>query len=209
MQITLKNHKINLQIQYKKQKHTYFRFNKSGDLIVSSSFFMKEKDILNYILENEEKLYKMYLKHLDKLKKDQKFFYLGVEYQVIYNPKLTKVGFKDNKVYTKDDDMLSEFITQESLKVFTSEAKICSKVFNNLPDYKIKVRDMNTRWGVCNTKTKVITLNKKLLRYDLEVIDYVIIHEMCHFFIKNHSKDFWSLVENAVPNYKELRKKLK
>ena len=67
---------------------------------------------------------------------------------------------------------------------------------------------MRTRWGVCNTRTNTITLNSELLKKEIELIDYVIIHEMCHFFEQNHSKQFWNLVSMACPDYKEKRKKL-
>lgn len=208
MKIKLKNKEFDVLINYKKIKHMYIKFD-DDKLVVSSNFLFKESDIINYIKDNEEKLYKMYMRELDKKRYYEKFYYLGKEYEVKYHESLDKVGFKDNVVYTKDDEMLNKFIKYESLNVFTSEAKICEKVFNNLPKYSIKIRDMKSRWGTCNTRTNVITLNTKLLRFDLEVIDYVIIHEMCHFFVKNHSKEFWNLVEKAVPNYKEIKRKLK
>ena len=47
------------------------------------------------------------------------------------------------------------------------------------------------------------------MKYDFDVIDYVLIHELCHTKVKNHSKNFWKEVEKYCPNYKELRKKLK
>ena len=49
----------------------------------------------------------------------------------------------------------------------------------------------------------------KLLKKDIDLLDYVIIHELCHFFEANHSKNFWHLVGLAYPNYKEARKRLK
>ena len=68
---------------------------------------------------------------------------------------------------------------------------------------------MLTRWGVCNPSKKTVTLNTELLKKDIDLLDYVIIHELCHFFEANHSKNFWYLVGLAYPNYKEARKRLK
>ena len=68
---------------------------------------------------------------------------------------------------------------------------------------------MRTRWGVCNTAKMTVTLNTELLKKDIELLDYVIVHELCHFFEENHSKNFWKLVGPAYPNYKEARKKLR
>ena len=60
---------------------------------------------------------------------------------------------------------------------------------------------MRTRWGVCNTKKKEITLNTLLIEKEVELIDYVIIHELCHFFEGNHSKDFWELVKSLLHKF--------
>ena len=78
-----------------------------------------------------------------------------------------------------------------------------------IPNPKLKFRKMKTRWGVCNRKENAITLNTDLLKYDLEKLDYVIIHELSHFVHFNHSKEFWLLVEKYCPYYKRIRKELR
>ena len=73
---------------------------------------------------------------------------------------------------------------------------------------RIALRNQKTRFGSCSYKNN-INLNINLMNYEFDVIDYVILHELIHTKIKNHSKDFWFEVEKYCPNYKELRKKLK
>jgi predicted metal-dependent hydrolase len=73
---------------------------------------------------------------------------------------------------------------------------------------KIGVRRQTSRWGSCSGKGN-ISLNYKLLKYPQNIIDYVIIHELCHLTEMNHSKKFWDLVAKYVPDYQMLRKKLK
>ena len=68
---------------------------------------------------------------------------------------------------------------------------------------------MKTRWGVNNLTQKTITLNSELLKKDLDLLDYVIIHELCHFYEANHSANFWRHVEEYYPHYKEARRRLK
>ena len=82
-------------------------------------------------------------------------------------------------------------------------------MFDNLPKYKLKIRKMKTRWGVCNTSTHNITLNQELYRYDIKCLDYVIVHELSHLIEANHSKKFWNIVEKYYPNYKAIRKQLR
>ena len=68
---------------------------------------------------------------------------------------------------------------------------------------------MTSRWGVCNTKLRIITLNLELIKRDTKYLDYVIVHELSHLIYPNHSKDFWSLVEENISDYKKYRREMK
>ena len=68
---------------------------------------------------------------------------------------------------------------------------------------------MKTRWGVYNRLRHTITLNSRLIEFDIEKIDYVIIHELSHIIHFNHSKNFWALVNKYCSNYKKIRKEMK
>ena len=72
---------------------------------------------------------------------------------------------------------------------------------------EIKIRKLEKRWGSCTNGNKVI-FNYEIAKLPFSLIDYVIIHELCHIKEKNHSKDFWNTVGKFVLNYKELEEKL-
>ncbi len=72
---------------------------------------------------------------------------------------------------------------------------------------KITLRKMSTRWGSCTTKNN-ISLNIGLVALTDELRDYIILHELVHTKIKNHSKEFWNELGNFIPNPKALNKKL-
>ena len=73
---------------------------------------------------------------------------------------------------------------------------------------KITIRTMKTIWGSCSAKNN-ISLNIGLIALSDELRDYVILHELVHTKIKNHSKDFWDALEIIITNSKSLNSKLK
>ena len=71
------------------------------------------------------------------------------------------------------------------------------------------VRDMKSRWGSCNTKTKHINLSLMLaLRSDVE-LDYVILHELVHTVVPDHGKDFYAMMDRWMPGWKQVRKNMR
>lgn len=73
---------------------------------------------------------------------------------------------------------------------------------------QVQIKSYKSRWGSCNLRGE-IQLNWQLVQASQLIIDYVIIHELCHLQQHNHSKAFWDLVERFDPNYREHRSWLK
>lgn len=71
----------------------------------------------------------------------------------------------------------------------------------------LKIRRMKARWGSCSSKG-VITLNQKLIHMDETLIDYVIVHELCHLIEHNHSKAYYALLTQMMPDWAERRQEL-
>ena len=61
---------------------------------------------------------------------------------------------------------------------------------------------MKSIWGSCTPAKNSITLNRKLIHYPFEFIEYVVLHEFVHFIQPNHSKAFYNIIENYMPDYK-------
>ncbi len=73
---------------------------------------------------------------------------------------------------------------------------------------RITIRMQKSRWGSCSGKGN-LNFNCFLMRTPDEIIDYVVVHELCHLKEMNHSPRFWAEVEKVLPDYKERRKWLK
>ncbi len=71
------------------------------------------------------------------------------------------------------------------------------------------VRDMHTRWGSCNTETWHVNLSLMLATRTDEELDYVILHELVHTLVPNHGAKFYALMDRFMPDWKQIRKKLR
>ena len=70
---------------------------------------------------------------------------------------------------------------------------------------KLRVRTMKSCWGSCLVNKGIITLNRKLLMKPRECIEYVVVHELCHFIHPNHSKQFYGFMEQFMPDWRERK----
>lgn len=200
---------IEVVVNRKNNKNIYFRVKEDLKLYVNAPMFLSANSILKLISENEKDILNMYEKMEDRTKDDDKFWYLGKKYYIEVKEDATEVTFDDKYVYTPSLKELDRFYQDKVVEIFTKEVDIAKKCFASLPEFTLKFRKMRTRWGVCNVTKKTVTLNTELLKKEVELLDYVIVHELCHFFEGNHGKNFWNLVGQAYPNYKEARKKLR
>ncbi len=71
----------------------------------------------------------------------------------------------------------------------------------------VNVRKMKRRWGTCHS-SGAIWFNRELIKKEQELIDYVIIHELCHLVHHNHSKEYYALLGSIIPDFREFRKRL-
>lgn len=98
-------------------------------------------------------------------------------------------------------------LADEALKVIPERVEYFAKVIG-VTYGKITIRNQKTRWGSCSSKGN-LNFNCLLMLAPPEVLDYVVVHELCHRKQMNHSKAFWLEVEKVLPDYKEARKWLK
>lgn len=141
------------------------------------------------------------------------FLYLGKQYPLIINPQLERqFRFSEGFHFAKAD---KPFIKKKILSWYKKQA---SDIFNvrvlvweqsiGVNHQKIRISSAKTRWGSCSS-TGTISLNWKLIMAPLEIIDYVIVHELVHIIHPNHSHAFWDTVGRFCPEYKAKRKWLK
>lgn len=154
-----------------------------------------------------------------KLPDSIKFEALSLEYVFRYHP---IPGSKRIKIYPDGQQIFVAGATEN-----ISSAIVCIKVWlkrqaeiylspwlqqisnaHGLCYHSLSFRGQNTLWGSCS-RTKDISLNYKLLFLPQRLVQYVLVHELCHTKHLNHSKKFWGLVAKLEPNYASLRRELR
>ena len=137
------------------------------------------------------------------------FHFLGNRYDIIYT-EYCDISFGENKVFLNKNIDVDKWYKKQAKIIFKKHLDEIYKTFSRKIVYpELRIRKMTTRWGVCNKKNKTITLNLELIKKDIKYLDYVIVHELCHFIHFDHSKEFWNLVSKYCPNYKQLRKEMR
>lgn len=209
MTITLNNQTFNVFITRKNNKNMYLRVKKDG-IYISCNYFVTATMIKSFIMKNEEDIIRIYETVQRKEKKNEEFYYLGNSYDVVVLNTVSKIEFVGNQVFVKNKTYLNTFLKNECERIFNERAKICYNLFEeDIPYPKVMIGKMKRKWGYCNKRQELIKLNSELIKYSIDEIDYVIIHELCHFLEFNHSKNFWKYVKKYKPNYKENTKVLK
>jgi predicted metal-dependent hydrolase len=147
------------------------------------------------------------------------FHYLGNEIKIIQSFDLFlsrhKISFKEGTLFivspqsAKDEIKIifDAWLKHLAKKYITARTGQLSRR-HGFNFRKVIIRGQKTRWGSCSARRN-LSFNYNLMKYREEVIDYVIIHEMCHLNEMNHSKRFWALVEKLCPEFKSLKKELK
>ena len=208
MIIKIDNNDIEVLLIPKNNKNIYFRIN-NNKLVITYPQKLREKELEKIINQNIRAIKKMYNKYQKQIYNNLTFSYLGKKYTIIYDNSINEPIIEDEYIIFKDEKMKDNFINNQTINIFSKRLEEISKNFDYLPLYKLKIRKMKTRWGVCNRSNNTITLNSELLKKDITLLDYVIVHELCHFKEANHSVKFWLEVSKHYPNYKEARKRLR
>ncbi|MFZ5643580.1 MAG: M48 family metallopeptidase [Bacillota bacterium] len=152
------------------------------------------------------------------LKNARKALFLGQEYNII---SIIKPGsdskvriFEDRLLVNVSDDSyeslqsaLEKWYRVQARRIFTERVELINKELNYQIN-RIYIRSQKTRWGSCS-RLGNISFNWRMVMAPMEVVDYLVAHELCHLKEMNHSGDFWKLVKRICPDYKDRRKWLK
>ena len=169
-----------VQIIHSKRASIGITLDRQGKILLRVPLKMPNDMVQNFLNEQEEWVQKS-IQKMQKRKAEQEG-----------RPKMEKLT-KEQLIKLKEqaEIVIPKLVSFYSLQVRASYGEVT-------------IRCQKTRWGSCSAQGN-LSFNCLLLNTPKKVLDYVIIHELCHRHEMNHSKKFWELVERYCPDYKEAK----
>ena len=170
MKYKIDNNIYEVEIIRKNNKNTYVRV-KDGKIVVTTSFLTTKLTVTKILDDNVSFLKKALYKDLKKQEKNDRFYYLGKCYGVVFKPSIC-VEISDYKIYANDSNSLDKWLKNQTLTIFKERLNYWYDNFlEDIPYPNLKIRKMTSRWGVCNRKNNNVTLNSELIKYYISKID--------------------------------------
>ncbi|WP_028330217.1 M48 family metallopeptidase [Brachyspira alvinipulli] len=215
-------------IKYKRIKNIYIRVKPDLNIYVTAPKRVTKKYIYellekrkDWIEDKKEEIKKknIYDTNRKKLKSGNEIFYLGKSYILkVLKCQKENIIIAGRIMYMyadiKDDEnddakikqiLLDNWYKKEALKLFDSLIKKYSSIMGLEID-TFSVKKLKSKWGSCDVKKKHITLNLELMKYPIQSIEYIVIHELAHLIEANHSKKFYNVVSIYMPEWKKHKK---
>ncbi len=143
----------------------------------------------------------------------EEFLYMGKSHAILISTNLDQkkdyVSFVEDKLYVYVKEQKDEAVRQALKRFYYQRCKalIEARIRIYQSEFKMKPRAIrivndHCHWGTCNSKLE-LTFSWKLAMAPIEVLDYVVVHEMCHMVHMNHDRSFWRLVGKILPDYEQ------
>jgi len=192
-----------------------------GEVVLRVPLNTKDVEIERIILKNKDWIKKKRVEILSKakitrkeFKEGEKFLFLGREYPLkAIKPQDKPLKFSREGFVLSDrhlevaKEIFVKWYKDKAKRIISERVKFYAKRCS-LPYDRVRITSANKRWGSCSKRGN-LNFSYRLIMAPLSVIDYVVVHELCHIKERNHSRNFWKLVESIMPDYKTYKDYLK
>lgn len=223
--INIKDKKIPIIVRNYADTNIIKMYFKNNVLNISKPSLMNYHELMKFISDNEDEIYKDYIKitsientAINHWNTGEKIMYMGKLIDIIVvNNNENKVEISLNLDSNNIEFKIPEFLDYETKKNYIDTGlknilKTNTTVMINkkLPELSKKIgieyngftiRDSTTRFGACKPQSKTLTFSSRLIMLSENIVDAVIVHELCHIIHPNHSKEFYDLVKKYKADY--------
>ena len=215
---------MNIEIIKKRVKHINLKVKPTGEVILTAPIWCSNEDI-EYVLKKRAEWITQkvayFQEHRDTTTKEyvsgENFCYLGRNYRlkVIESSKESvklqrdylQLFVNDTCNLERKKSLIKEWYTQQA-KIYFQRAIEKYQPIVNREIKVVRIKEMKTRWGSCNSVKGYINLNLKLIEKPLECIEYVVFHELVHLVHANHSRHFYDYLTLYMPDWRERKERL-
>ncbi|MBQ6494068.1 MAG: M48 family metallopeptidase [Erysipelotrichaceae bacterium] len=222
--LEIKGIRFDVEINRKRIRNLYLRVD-GNKIVVSAPLRMPDYEIYRFIENRRDWIYRTYDYNAYKTRVSKTYhggdiFYLhNTPYHLVRKIGRSNVKILDDTIiltYKDDSDNGIKYLYKHLDRYLLVKAKeYLDRHIDLLEEYgyeqmpELKARIMTSRWGVCYTRKNSICISSYLIHYPEECLEYIMIHEMTHFIVPNHSKRFYRIVSSRMPDYKKALEKLK
>ncbi len=208
-----------------KRKTVSLIVERTGAIRVLAPLKYPEQSIIQFICDKQNWIRKKILaleadtKNRPTFKEGSHIEFMGhtlrIAYHVVKKKSDAFICLADGVIHYNSCEFSSEsmlvdterWYRQQAVMLFQERVVHLGAMMDRKPT-KISIKTQHKRWGSCTSKGHIL-LNWRLILAPIEVIDYVILHELCHLYHLDHSKRFWDLVSSMDPHYADKRRWLK
>lgn len=214
---------MELAIIKSKRRSITIAIQPDGNLLVKAPVLMSDSEILKWvktktawiIRQREKVLARQVVSPPKQYVSGERFLYLGKEYELevrISAGRAGMVGIVDDKIVlfsktgegTEVESILSNWYKNQAKNIISKRVHFYAGQMGEMFE-RITIKSQKKRWGSCSS-ARNLNFNWRLIMAPQEVMDYVVVHELCHLRQMNHSEAFWREVEMVLPYYKVHKK---
>lgn len=178
---------LSCHIHFSKRKSLSIQIKEDASIHVRAPYYARPKQVEAFVVEKKDWIYKHFLDTTARL---------------TATPSMQLTPAMEKQI-----TLLKKRFEKAAREYFPRRCAELQKLTGGYYT-KITIRNQSTRWGSCS-QTGTLSFNYRLMMADPSIIDYVIIHELCHLTYMNHSKAFWDKVKSIMPDYAQKKQWLK
>lgn len=218
---------IEFKVQYRDRKTMSIEVDSNGEIIVIAPSNIPEKTILDKVKSKAawivQKQYEVRNININKINREavsgESYLYLGRNYtmQLVKDDDMKEIRIKLFRgkfiVNTNTSDevkikaALEKWYREKALIKIKERIKYYEPYFQEKVQ-EVKVKEQKKRWASCTLKNELL-FNWRCVMAPVYILEYIVVHEMCHMRYKNHSKEFWEHLYSVMPDYESRREWLR
>lgn len=201
VEVTVNSETHYLFIEYKRIKNIIFKYDKDNNFFVSAPYGSTPSKIHEAFFELYPRLLK--LKDKPSIPFNEFTYVFGIKHSI----NTLKEEFTLAKIPLNIEEFY-KLIHKDFLNYLKERVSHFETVMKIKQPYNVKLKLMKTRWGSNSKQTHTLNLNYRLIHFSKEIIDALLVHELGHFYFRNHSEKYYNYLRTIIPNYDELDRKL-